>query len=330
MVEISEVDVHDDGELRAFWEVEQAAHRAGRDRPSLRSYEILTMLRDPNPYFRHELMVAREGDRVVGTADLGCSVGDTLHLADLEVTVHPDRQRRGIGSALFQAARRRLSADGRTTVVGEAYVPGGVANEQAAAYAFAAAQGLRSVHVEDHLVLELPAVRKGESIASGWEIVTWRAHCPEELREAYCRMRTQMENDVPRGEIDYEPFVFDSERLRVGEERIARGYHQVVAAARRSSDGTFGGYSLVFVPYGATEAIQDDTLVMPEHRGHRLGLAIKTATLDVLSREHPELTAIHTWTSADNAAMQRTNRVFGYVPVDRMHEMQGSLGASDA
>jgi GNAT superfamily N-acetyltransferase len=330
MVEISEVDVHDDAELRAFSDVEQAAHRAGRDRAVVRSYEIRTLLRAPNPYFRHDLMVAREGDLTVGTADLGCSVGDNEHLADLEITVHPDWQRRGIGSALFEAARQRLTAEGRTTVVGEAYVPDGVAHEQAAAYAFASGLGLRSVHVEDHLVLELPAVAPEGPVASGWEVVTWRAHCPDEFREAYCRMRTQMENDVPRGEVEYEPFVFDTERLRVGEERIARGYRQVVAAARRRSDGAFGGYSIVFVPYGETEALQDDTLVMPEHRGLRLGLALKGATLDVLSREHPELTSIHTWTSVDNAPMQRTNRAFGFVPVDRMHEMQGALEATDA
>ena len=31
---------------------------------------------------------------------------------------------------------------------------------------------------------------------------------------------------------------------------------------------------------------------------------------------------MHTWTDVDNAPMQRTNRDFGYRPVERMHEMQ--------
>ena len=109
-----------------------------------------------------------------------------------------------------------------------------------------------------------------------------------------------------------------------------RGYDQVVAAARRSTDGAIGGYSLVFVPHGEAEALQDDTLVMPEHRGQRLGLALKRATLAVLAREHPGLTAIHTWTSVDNTPMQRTNLGFGYHRVERMHEMQGLLEQPDA
>jgi hypothetical protein len=70
--------------------------------------------------------------------------------------------------------------------------------------------------------------------------------------------------------------------------------------------------------------------VMPEHRGHRLGLSLKRATLAVLSREHPALTALHTWTSVDNAAMQRTNLIFGYRAVERMHQMQGTIEAGGA
>jgi GNAT superfamily N-acetyltransferase len=330
-MQISEVEVHDDARLREFFDVEQAAMLGYRTRPVLRSYNVLTMLRDPNPYFRHTLLAAREHDQTVGIADLGRSVGDNEHIADLEISVRPDHQRQGIGRALYDEATRRLSADGRNTVVGEAHVPAGVAREEASAYAFAAALGLRSRHVEDHLALDLPATPPDAPISDGWEVVTWRARCPDEFAAAYCRMRTQMENDVPRGEVEYEPRVYDEERLRVGEERIARAYDQVVAAARRSADGEFGGYSLVFVTRGESEALQDDTLVMPEHRGQRLGLALKRATLEVLSREHPGLTAIHTWTAVDNEPMQRTNRAFGYRPVERMHEMQGVVApVSDA
>jgi GNAT superfamily N-acetyltransferase len=328
-MEIVEVDPHDEQALRAYWEVEQAAQRAYRTEPVLRTYDVLAMLRDPSPYFRHVLLAAREGDRTLGTADLGCSVGDNAHLADLEINVHPERQRRGVGRALFDEASRRLVAGGRTTVVGEANVPDGVAQDEAAAYAFASELGLRSVHLEDHLALGLPTTPPECATAEGWEIVTWGARCPDHLIDAYCRMRTQMENDVPRGEVDYEPVVIDRARVRLGEQRIARAYDQVVAAARRTSDGVLGGYSLVFVPHGEATATQDDTLVMPEHRGQRLGLSLKRATLAVLAEQHPELTAIHTWTSVDNEPMQRTNREFGYRQVERMHEMQGRI-APDA
>ena len=34
-----------------------------------------------------------------------------------------------------------------------------------------------------------------------------------------------MENDVPIGEIDYEPVVIDVERVRAGEQRTAKSFH---------------------------------------------------------------------------------------------------------
>ena len=134
-------------------------------------------------------------------------------------------------------------------------------------------------------------------------------------------MRTQMNQDVPIGELDYEPVVMTPERIRAGEERLSKSYDIVVAAARRT-DGVLGGYSLVFLARGNDQVLQDDTLVMPEHRGHRLGLALKLATYAVIATAHPDRTTLHTWTDPDNHAMYATNAAFGYRSVERMHEVQ--------
>ena len=69
--------------------------------------------------------------------------------------------------------------------------------------------------------------------------------------------------------------------------------------------------------------------MMPEHRGHRLGLLLKLTTLDIL-RRIPERTSLHTWTAPDNHAMLRTNIAFGYQPVEQMHEMQRRCGGRPA
>ena len=106
-------------------------------------------------------------------------------------------------------------------------------------------------------------------------------------------------------------------------------YHQVVAAARRTSDGQLAGYSVLYLPRDDREVLQDDTLVMPAHRGHGLGLQLKLATLEVVTRQHPDRRALHTWTDPGNTAMWRTNAVFGYVPVEVLHEMQRVDDAGD-
>jgi GNAT superfamily N-acetyltransferase len=336
MVRIVEVDPYDDDMLHAYWQATETAMRADRPDAVTRTFEALrNTAQSPNqPYYRRTLLSALDGDRVVGTTELGGSTTDNLHLADLEVAVLPDRRRQGIGRALHDEALRRIRADGRTSICGEVSVAGAVDDGDSPAYAFATALGFERVHREDHLVLPLPvpddhlaALRTAVTDrAPGYDVVTWGNRCPDEYAAGYCEMKTQMSNDVPVGEIDYQPIVYTEERLRTEEQRASRSYQLVVAAARRTSDGTFGGYSVLYLPLGQTYVQQDDTLVMPEHRGHRLGTILKLATLDVVRREHPERVAIHTWTDPGNHAMYRTNLGFGFAVAERMYEMQRREG----
>ncbi len=330
MTRIIEVDPHDDALLRAYFDTERAAMLADRPDALLRTWDALrNSVQQPNAYYRRTLLLALDGDRPVGSAEIAGSMGDNEHLADLEVTVLPGSRRHGIGRALHDEAMARARADGRSTVCGEVHVPSAVADPDSAAYAFATALGFETVHREDHLVLRLPvdAARHDElrtsaaGRAEGYDVVTWGDRCPDEYAAGYCAMKTQMSNDVPIGEIDYEPIVYDEARLRTQEERTARSHHQLVAAARQA-DGTFGGYTLLYLPHGETDVIQDDTLVMPEHRGRRLGTLLKLATLDLVQRDHPDREVVHTWTDPENHAMYRTNLGFGYAAAERLLEMQ--------
>ena len=297
MIRISEVDPADETTLRAFWETEQASVWADREHAIPRSWQrLVAMVSHPNDWYRRTLLVARDGDEVVGTADLGGSTTDNLHLADLEIHVRPERRRQGIGSTLDGEASQRLADDGRTSVCGEVYVPPGSSGEGVAAYAFAAAMGFEPVHTEDHLLLSLP-VGAGEverlrakADATAYDVLTWSGPCPDEHLEPFCDMHTRMSTDVPVGDIDAQPVAVDAERLRAREQRVLR--------------------------------YQDDTLVMPEHRGHRLGTLLELATLELLQRDRPERVALHTDTAVDNHAMQATNRDFGFRPVERVYEMQ--------
>lgn len=328
-LQIVDVDPGDLGMLRAFWEVEQSAQRASRIQPSLREYErLLAQLASPNPYYRQLPVAALRRGELVGTLWLQWGLRDNPHLAEAEINVRPDHWGRGTGRALHAEAVRRVRAQGRTTLIGEANAPveGG-----GPALGFAAAMGAEPVHVEKHLVLDLP-VDPGEVLrlkdrahAPGHDILTWRDHCPDEHAEAFCRLQAQMARNVPMGALAYEQPSPDLERLRVGEERRARSFESIVAVARRTDDGVFAGYSLLLVPHHGTDLIQDDTLVMPEYRGRRLGTLLKLATLDIVQREHPARSVLHTWTAVDNHAMQRTNADFGFRTVELLHEVQQHL-----
>ncbi len=336
MVEVVEVDPQDEAALRDYWETEQAAIRHDRPDAIIRTWDSLrSSTRTPGAFFRRELLAARADGRTVGVADLGFWLQGNDHLASTEVNVLVGHRRRGVGRALFDEAERRRRAHGRTAVCGEVYVQEGHTLETSPAGLFAAAMGLTSAHQEDHMVLRLPVDddrenRLRDSVAghaSAYDVVTWGERCPDEYVEAFCTMKTQMSADVPSGDLDVEAVVWDEARLRSSEERTARSFHQVIAAVRLRVDGTFGGYTQLYLPHGEEHVLQDDTLVMPEHRGHRLGTVLKLATLDLVRRDHPDRRTLHTWTEPDNHAMCRTNLGFGYVAVERMHEMQLKDGA---
>jgi GNAT superfamily N-acetyltransferase len=131
-----------------------------------------------------------------------------------------------------------------------------------------------------------------------------------------------MRRDVPMGELDVVPEVVDVQRVRAGEERNAAAYHQVVTAARRRSDSRLGGYSLVYLPHDSDQVLQDDTFVLSDHRGRSLGLALKSAMLDLLARERPERHTVHTWNAVDNDPMQAVNRRLGFRPAEVLLEVQ--------
>lgn len=317
-VDICELDVTDASARREWHEVMERAVRADRPRAlttTLAALEV-TMV-GPSVHYSRTWLSAVSGGEVVGVAEIELPLTENLDVAWAEVNVLPGHRRRGTGRALWQAVADRARAAGRTRLGGEVSVDLEVAG---AGFEFASAMGAVEKHREDHLVVDLPVGTA--PLDPAYDLVTWRGRCPDEHRVAYLAMRNQMNADVPSGELELDVAVLDDSRLASSEERLARSYDVRVAAARRRSDGTFGGYSLLFVPHGADHGWQDDTLVMPEHRGHRLGAALKAANYAALPAD---IALVHTWTAPSNTAMHRTNTGLGFRVVERMYEMEADL-----
>ena len=335
MIRIEQVDPGDEAALRAFWETEQAAMRADRSDPLLRPWPTLrNSMLEAGPYYRRTHWLALDGDRVVGGAELGGSVEDNRHVADLEVCVRPDARRRGVGRALHDEAVRWARDDGRSTVCGEVYVAALADDADCPAYAFATALGFGSVHREDHLVLRLPLDQEKLSAlrgsvadhASGYDVVTWGDQVSRRVRRGV--LRDEDPDEQRRAD----------RRDRLRTDRVRRGPPaEAPRNARRGPTTSWWPRRAVRTgrsaatpsstcPHGEPDVLQDDTLVMPEHRGHRLGTVLKLATLDLVQRDHADRTTVHTWTDPENHAMYRTNLGFGFEVAERMHEVQRKDG----
>lgn len=136
-MEIAELDVHDTRQVEELFAVRRAAHAADcpDNPPPLRDQHVAE-LRTPHPEGRMERLAARVDGRIIGDGLLGLPDVDHLHLAGVEVQVHPEFRRRGIGRELLDRLRNRARDEQRRTLISEQVIepiPGGPVRDGAGA-----------------------------------------------------------------------------------------------------------------------------------------------------------------------------------------------------
>ncbi|GIG69232.1 GNAT family N-acetyltransferase [Phytomonospora endophytica] len=260
------------------------------------------------------------GGAVVGVAGLRLftSAGQD-HLAELEAHVDPGHRRFGVGSRLFDAAVSAATADRRrsliTAVTGDG--PGD---------AFCAARGFRRVLSLDQLLLDVAHADDAEADneRTGYELATWTGTVPDELAEAFAAAKNAM-NDMPTGDMDYGTQTWTADRVRAMAAVLADRGDQLLTTAA-VGEGEMAGYTELVIRAGETRrAWQYDTVVVPAHRGHGLGLWMKAAMVRRLRAERPDIVEIETDNALDNTHMIAVNRRLGFRAYRRTHEYQLDL-----
>jgi len=120
-------------------------------------------------------------------------------------------------------------------------------------------------------------------------------------------------NDAPHGDEHHDDWDWDAARVRELEQR--RGRWQVRAyttAAVHTDSGDVAGFTDLLIVDRPSTAAQEDTGVLAQHRGHRLGLAIKAANLLVLREQEPRITRVMTWNAEENRHMRAVNEQLGF------------------
>ncbi len=123
-----------------------------------------------------------------------------------------------------------------------------------------------------------------------------------------------MTTDVPHGELPVEEEEWDAARIREYEAmHVARGRTVLSAGAVR--DGRLVAFTDLHVPLADPRtAHQGGTLVVLEHRGHRLGALVKAAVLREVLATQPGAQRISTYNLDANAPMVAVNEALGFVP----------------
>jgi GNAT superfamily N-acetyltransferase len=264
------------------------------------------------------------------------SEGDAAGTAWLQVQVHPDFAGRGIGRALADTVETAATEAGKEQIhvyAGSRPAPGprlepptGFGSLPAAGreVRFLLARGYRLEQVERGSRLALPvepgllAERRAaaETHADGYRTHHWEAIAPDEWLEDLAMLATRMSTDAPSGGLDEEEDLWTPERWRVHErEQEDSPRVTLYAAVEHLESGRLVGYTELSVPPETTRpAAQGDTIVMREHRGHRLGMLLKVANIQYLTERHPGHPSITTFNAEENRHMLDVNESVGFVP----------------
>jgi RimJ/RimL family protein N-acetyltransferase len=175
---------------------------------------------------------------------------------------------------------------------------------------------------------ELDALVKSgtDEMDSGYEIVTWIDRAPDHLVEGVARLVGRMSTDTPHGDSSWEPEVWDASRWREKEDdAFQSGRGRVAAGVIDGRDNLVAFTDIGVWKQDSSVAEQWNTIVDPDHRGHRLGLAVKMANLRHLRREVPRALRLETWNANDNYRMIAINELLGFRIVERVDEYQLTL-----
>ncbi len=331
-IDIREVDRNDEAQLYAWW---SAGHAAMSRRPVdlWPDWEISRLsLPEVDPENRVVLLGAYEVDAMVGSALVFMPLKDNTHLGALEVYVPPEHRRRGVGTALLEHAEEIVVAGGRTTLIADVRVP---FDEDSADSRWAEARGYAVANVDTVKVVDLVAsadllpaleARAAERLGD-YRLTWWIDPAPEEHLASLAAAMSRFIEEIPLGDLDLKPQEWTPERIRGREARHAAQRREHLTVVALAPSGEVAGYTnLGLSPHAPRVADIGDTLVLPDHRGHRLGLAVKVLLHQQVRALHPGAQLIATGNATTNRWMNDVNDQLGYRPVDRALELQKLLG----
>lgn len=272
-----------------------------------------------------QLYVARDDGAAVGAVVLTIPTRDNLALVDAEARVHPDHRRQGHGRQLARHVLEVTRALGRsrviTVVASEPDRPPLGARLLEEVGAKPVIEDVRRV-IDVH---EQPPVPLGE-VPDGYRVVQWSGRAPEEFLDGLAYLMHRMSVDAPLGDMDYEPENWDAARYREQEQAAIDSGRRRIATAVVHESGEVAGITELGVSESAPEVgYQWETIVDPKHRGHGLGLVVKSRNHVLLAQELPDCRYLNTWNAASNTFMVQVNDALGYRPVESWTEYQLDL-----
>ncbi len=261
---------------------------------------------------------------VVGAVEVIETLRDNLDSATIWLAVRPKHRGHGLGTALLERAERVAGDGGRTVLMAETEwladrTDGGASFATRHGYAVGQTN-LRSDLALPRDVAELTRLRDGGEATDlggppAYSIESVAGMPPAEWLDDVAELNRRMSTDAPLGELALEEEDWDAERVRLAVQRLLdAGRTLLTSVARERASGHLVGFTEMGISAGTPDlAHQGSTLVLKEHRGHRIGLRLKAANTLAVMELLPAVIRVRTWNADDNVHMLGVNRRLGYV-----------------
>ncbi len=288
-----------------------------------------------NPYQPRWMLGARIDGELAGPAVYETTSGEDADTAWINVEVLPPFRGCGVGTALADEIEASAIEDGKSKAIvytamqdapGQRLAsPTGFGSVPASAPTarFLLARGYRLEQIERASRLPLPVPALDDLVASAhatsgpdYALHTWVGRTPERFIEGMALLATRMSTDAPTAGLEEPEDVWTVERIVEADERNERMNPRLrlIAAVEHVPTGQLAGFTVLSVPRQTHRAVsQYATLVLREHRGHRLGMLLKVGNLAHLEAVAPGHPSVTTFNAEENRHMLSVNEAVGFV-----------------
>ncbi|MBO9626909.1 MAG: GNAT family N-acetyltransferase [Microbacterium sp.] len=308
----------------------------GRTDDSFEPEALLPLLHSDRDQTRQQWTIVEHGT-VIGVATLNILADSAGRSAFLTLGLLSVAWGRGIGTAAYSQLEKHAASVGvRRLMLWAEHTDGGeprldaptgfgsVPLTRGARFLVRNGYTLEQVERVSELVLDdaLPEIvearqREAAAHASDYDVVSWTLPTPAEHVAGYAHLKSRMSTDAPDADMDMPEEFWDADRIARHDERyLARGSTVLVTAARHLATGELCAYTELSAEPGiGTVTHQEDTLVLADHRGHRLGMLVKTAGLRAWHGIRPDSPRVVTYNAEENRPMLSINEAIGFTPI---------------
>ena len=333
------MEAADAADFAAMVEVRNRIYReiSGHDDHRIAADELLPHYL-PDEYQKRVMWIVMVDGRLVGRVGIDLPLEDGSKVAYALIELLKDVQGRGIAStAHAQLVEPTAREHGRTVLQSWAEhneapgprveAPTGFGSVPAddRVTRFYLRHGYRLEQIERCSAFDLQGsfdrveslFAQAREAAHDYRIVSWSAPTPEEHVAGYGWMKSRMITDAPAAALEFDEEDWDAARVaRHDSTYTSSGRLLHVTAAQHIATGELCAFNELEIGKDRAEAThQGDTLVLKEHRGHRLGMLVKCANLMAWRDVAPHSPRVITYNAEENRPMLDINEAIGFVPI---------------